>query len=224
MSVALIAAHYRAAITIGIVRWKNVLSAEASLFLVLARQERLVEQASRGVLSDDKVKSMMGKLEESEQAQRKLISELESQVEAIPTKDQIDAAAPKVIKVFPKGHRYAGQRHPEPGDMEGEIENSRLGSLENLKRMSFEERRELLRLVFGFSDKRPESTRKIKGRKMQKFVKGGIYVKRTALGAWTYKIRGLMLGMDLTGTIEPLKCENRDRILRTSNDQVGACD
>jgi hypothetical protein len=41
-----------------------------------------------------------------------------------------------------------------------------------------------------------------------KFTKGGVYLTKARTGHWSYRIKGLMLGGDLSGTISPLNILN----------------
>jgi DNA invertase Pin-like site-specific DNA recombinase len=165
---------------------------------ILSRQQRLVEKASRGVLSDKLIATTMGKLEEAEAAQRALIAGLEAQVTETPTKAEIEEAGKSIVKL---------RKSPRPSraEMEEQIEWSYLGSAGRLRKMSFEEKRDLLRQVFGFADKPQQSRRMMKGQQTVKFTKGGVYVSRNRRGAWSYRIKGWMLGQDIRGIIEPLK-------------------
>jgi len=181
---------------------EKVAREQKALKTILTQQDRLVEKVTKGVLSDEKIKNTMDRLEEQEQVHRNAIVELESQLMEVPTKEEIEAVA-RAVKIFPPGHKYAGKRYPDPKDMEDEINHSYLGSKKPLKEMTFQEKRDLLKLIFGYAEKTPGKMRK--GVKTTKFVKGGIYVNRTPTGTWSYLIKGTMLGGDIVGDASPLK-------------------
>lgn len=168
--------------------------ARADLKRVFSQKELLVEKVMNGVLSDDNIKKAMAKLESQEQAHRSAIAELEAAVAEVPTKEEIQKVAEAIARHKPG--------RPTREVMEEGLEHSRLGSKGHLKEMTFAEKRDLLKLIFGYAEKTGGKMRK--GVKTTKFVKAGVYVKRTPTGTWSYLIKGMMLGGDIRGDVPPV--------------------
>jgi len=122
------------------------------------------------------------KLEAQEKEINAHIRELDERVQETPTLEEIKAVA----SAF-------NPKRPSKAGMEEQIQWSHLGSKAHFDKMTFEEKRELLRLLFGSSDRVPVAmARKRRGEKQPKFVKHGIYVKQTREGSWHYELKGLI--------------------------------
>jgi hypothetical protein len=70
--------------------------------------------------------------------------------------------------------------------------------------MTFDQKRDLLRLIFGSAEKHAGASNK-KGELQPKSVKAGIYLERTAKG-WRYKMKGSF--PVITGQISHLEAKD----------------
>ena len=131
-----------------------------------AGKERLVSAVEAGTLPANMIKTRYDKLAAMEESLRKRRQSTEDELSTIPTKAE------------KKGLEAA---------LERSVEWDYLGTKGRYSKMSFEEKRELLRLLFGGSDKSEEKRKK--GCVLPKFVKHGIYLKKTPKG-WKFEIKG----------------------------------
>jgi hypothetical protein len=88
------------------------------------------------------------------------------------------------------------------------IDFAYFGTEAHLNEMTFDQKRDLLRLLFGSAERHPGKDKK-KGTVQPKFLKDGIYVEKTSKG-WRYKIKGafpVILGRVSAGET-PLKIQD----------------
>jgi DNA invertase Pin-like site-specific DNA recombinase len=155
-------------------------SSRAELMGVQKQQERLVDQASRGVLPEDKIQGQMSRLLEREQALKDRIAEAQDRLDNAPTAEEVDEAL-----------KALSPPRPTKKGAEEDLEWSRLGTEKHFReRMSFEDKGKLLRLILGSGEKASPARRR-KRERTQKFVKSGVYIWRTAKG-WKYEVRGVL--------------------------------
>jgi hypothetical protein len=131
-----------------------------------AGKERLVSAVEAGTIPANLIKLRYDKLVAQEETLRKKKESVGAELSTIPTKQEKDALEDALERAY---------------------EWSFLGSKARYKEMSFEEKRELLRLLFGGSDK-VEGRRKY-GTVIPKFKKHGVYLSRTAKG-WKFTTKG----------------------------------
>ena len=159
-------------------------SLQGELDKVSNSQDRLVDAIAEGTLSKDVAKGKLEKLTAREAELKERIAELEQEVAEMPSEQEIKAAAAAFTP---------SKGHPRPSRkvMEEQIEHSYLGSLKHFEEMTFEQRRELLRTLFGSADRVPAGDKK-RGQKMPKFVKHGIYIQKASKGNWKYEMKGII--------------------------------
>jgi site-specific DNA recombinase len=161
---------------------------ESQLSKVLQSQERLIRLAGDGKIPDAKIKPQMDALIGREAEIKERITELQAKIQSTPSLEDIK----KVAETFSLPSRQGNKHRPSPSReaMEGEIQHSYLGSQKHLLEMSFEEKCELLRMIFGTVEKVPGAAKR-RNELTPKFVKGGVYVERMERG-WRYTLKGIL--------------------------------
>jgi DNA invertase Pin-like site-specific DNA recombinase len=134
-------------------------------------KERLVLAVEQGKIPSQMINKRVDKLLKQEKDLEARIEAAEMELSAIPTKEEmktIDDAMSRALKQ--------------------EYEWTYLGMQEHLEEMTLEQKRELLRILFGGSE--AVGVKVKTGELHPKFMKHGIYIKKTQVGNWTFQIKG----------------------------------
>ena len=146
---------------------KDLKRYEQELKKVQKVQERLVDAIEDESLPKEVIKARSKKRKAEEESLKEKIEVLEAELASIPTKEEMTAMEKALAEA---------------------IDFAYYGTEAHLKEMSFNEKRDLLRLIFGTAEKGTGVNKK-KGQMQSKFVKAGIYLSKTDKG-WRYKIKG----------------------------------
>ena len=130
-------------------------------------QERILDALENASLPMDQLEARSKKRQADEKKLKEKMEALELELASIPTKEEMTAMEKALSEA---------------------IDFTYYGTEAHLKEMTFDQKRDLLRLVFGSAEK-PIGRDKKKGEVQPKFVKAGIYVEKTDK-VWRYKIRG----------------------------------
>ena len=166
---------------------KDLKRYEQELKKVQRAQERLLDAIEDESLPMDQIKARAKKRKVEEESLIEKIESLKAELSSIPTKDELSGME-KALK--------------------DAIDWAYWGTEAHLSEMTFDQKRDLLRLIFGNAERHPGRDKK-KGEVQPKFLKAGIYVERTARG-WRYKIKGafpVILGR-LSAGETPLKIQD----------------
>jgi site-specific DNA recombinase len=140
---------------------------EQDLKKVQRALEKLVDSLEDDSLPMEviKARSKQRKAEEAKFIEK--IESLKSELASIPTKDELNGMEKALSEAIDFAY-YSTEAH--------------------LQEMTFNQKRDLLHLLFGSAEK-PTGANKKAGQLMPKFLKSGIYVERTPKG-WKYRIKG----------------------------------
>ncbi len=155
---------------------KEIKGLKVTLTSVKKQKNQLLDVVMRGVFEDEDIRSRMDLLKEKEDRVKEQIAGCNKTLNKIPSEDEVKRKTQFAMNVL----KYANTRY--------------LNSVEHLSKMTWEERRKLVELVFSHFNNATKSD--------------GVYVKKTDQG-WQYEIQG-SFSNNINGSLPMKRTEIRD--------------